>query len=186
MIENVSVIIPAHNEGTRIGAIIQEAFMGAPEVIVDDGSTDKTGAVSLKNGARVIYQPQSGHIHAVKRGFVHASHDLVVTMDGDGERDPKDIPKLVSPILKNEADIVLGTRDLVARPSERFINWVIRWRLPVADTGTGFRALRKAIALQLTLPGRCICGTSVLDYAYLGYGWRRCRFPSGELISPGG
>jgi glycosyltransferase involved in cell wall biosynthesis len=169
VIENVSVIIPAHNEGTRIGDIIREALIQAPEVIViDDGSTDETGAVSLKNGAQVIYQPQSGYIHAIKHGFVHANHDLVVTMDGDGEHDPKDIPKLVSPILKNEADVILGTRDSIARPSERFINWLIRWQLPVADTGTGFRALRKSVALQLTIPGRCICGTSVLEYAYLG------------------
>lgn len=123
MIENVSVIIPAHNEGTRIGGIIQEARVQAPEVIViDDGSTDETGAVALKNGARVIHLPQSGYIHAIKKGFAHARHDLVVTMDGDGEHDPKDIPKLVSPILKSEADVVLGTRDSIARPSERFIN----------------------------------------------------------------
>jgi polyprenyl-phospho-N-acetylgalactosaminyl synthase len=169
VIGSISVIIPAHNEGRRIGAVIQEVFVQASEVIViDDGSTDETAAVSLKNGAQVICQPQSGYIHAIKRGLLHASHDLVVTMDGDGEHDPKDIPKLVCPIVKNEADVVLGTRNFIVRPSERFINWLIRWRLSLADTGTGFRALRKAIALQLTIPGRCICGASVLEYAYLG------------------
>jgi hypothetical protein len=52
-------------------------------------------------------------------------------MDGDGERDPKDIPKLVSPVLKSEADIVLGIREAIARPPERFINWLTRWRMRV-------------------------------------------------------
>jgi glycosyltransferase involved in cell wall biosynthesis len=168
LIENVSVIIPAHNEGTRIGGVIQEACMQAPEVIViNDGSTDETGVIALKNGAWVIQQPQSGYIQAIKQGFDQASHDLVVTMDGDGEHDPKDIPKLVNPILKNEADVVLGIRKTIARPSERFINWLTRWRMQVADTGTGFRAFRKALARQLTIPGWCICGTSVLEYANL-------------------
>jgi hypothetical protein len=75
-------------------------------------------------------------------------------MDGDGEHDPKDIPKLVSPILKREADVVFGIREAIARPSERLINWLVRWRMRVADTGTGFRAFRKAIARQLAIPGR--------------------------------
>jgi glycosyltransferase involved in cell wall biosynthesis len=119
-------------------------------------------------GARVIQQAMAGYIAAVKSGFSMATGQIVVTLDGDGEHMPKDIPRLVQPILLNEADMVLGMRRRIARVSERLISLLCRMRLPVHDTGTGFRAIRRDLAVRLSFPGRCICGTSVLEAYALG------------------
>ena len=82
----VSVIIPARNEASRIGKVVQNAIHQADEVIViDDGSTDGTAAIAKSAGARAISQPGFGYIAAIKRGFHVASGDVFVTMDGDGE-----------------------------------------------------------------------------------------------------
>jgi glycosyltransferase involved in cell wall biosynthesis len=159
------VVIPAYNEATRIGGVVRRASTVADEVIVvDDGSTDNTAAVAEAAGARVVRQTKAGYIAAIRRGFREVRGEVVVTMDADGEHDPKDIPRLVTPILENRADLVLGRRARIPRLSERFLDWLARLRVPQAhDTGTGFRALRRELALKLQLRGRCICGISVLE-----------------------
>ncbi len=166
----ISVIIPAHNEAARIGDVVRGALVIADEVIVvDDGSDDDTASVAEAVGARVVRQANAGYIAAIKRGFRHARGDVVVTMDADGEHRAEDIPRLVAPIAGSWADLVLGRRQRIPRPSERFLNWLARLRVPqVHDTGTGFRALRRELALKLQLRGRCICGISVLEPVSLG------------------
>jgi glycosyltransferase involved in cell wall biosynthesis len=166
---NVSVIIPAHNEALRIAGVIQAALDHVNEVIVvDDGSRDDTAEVAKNAGAHVIRQPNQGYIAAIKRGFSEARGDIVVTLDADGEHDPTDIPSLITPILVGEADMVSGRRTQIARPSERFLNWLTNFQVPIEDSGTGLRALRRDLALKLTLSGKCICGIFVLEAAYHG------------------
>lgn len=162
-------MISAYNEEHRIGDVVRGATDHADEVIViDDGSTDNTADVAEVAGARVIRQTNAGHLPAVKRGFREASGDIVVTMDADGEHRPADIPRLVQPILNDEADLVLGARPHIPRLSERFLNWLTNFRVKVSDSGTGFRALRRELALKLEFNARCICGVSVLEPATLG------------------
>jgi glycosyltransferase involved in cell wall biosynthesis len=166
---DVSVIIPAYNEAARIGPVIRAARQYADEVlVVDDGSADETGMVAEAAGARVVRQANAGYIAAVKRGFREAWGEIVVTMDADGEHRADDIPRLVAPIRDGVADLVLGARSHVARPSERFLNWLTNFRVRVHDSGTGFRALRRELAVRLQLEGRCICGVSVLEPVALG------------------
>lgn len=166
---DVSVVIPAYNEAERIGSVVRDALEQADEVlVVDDGSQDGTAAVAEAAGARVVRQQNAGYIAAIKRGFREARGEVVVTMDADGEHRAGDIPRLVAPILADEADLVLGARREIARPSERFLNWLTNFRMKVSDSGTGFRALRRSLALRLELDGRCICGISVLEPAALG------------------
>jgi hypothetical protein len=167
---HVSVVIPAYNEATRVGDVVCGALAFADEVIVvDDGSSDDTASAAEAAGARVVRQTNAGYIAAVKRGFRQAHGAVVVTMDADGEHWAQDIPRLVAPIVEGCADLVLGRRQWIARPSERFLNWLTRWRVPqVHDTGTGFRAMRRELALKLQLRGRCICGVSVLEPVALG------------------
>jgi glycosyltransferase involved in cell wall biosynthesis len=166
---SVSVVIPAYNEEMRVAAVVRGALAYAGEVIVvDDGSTDGTAQAAEGAGARVVRQANAGYIAAIKRGFREAAGDVVVTMDADGEHRAGDIPRLVAPILAGQADLVLGARGRVARPSERFLNRLASLRVRVSDSGTGFRALRRELALQLKLDGRCICGISVLEPAMLG------------------
>jgi glycosyltransferase involved in cell wall biosynthesis len=164
-----SVVIPAYNEATRIGKTVRQARKYANEVVVvDDGSQDGTAQEAERAGANVIRQQNAGYIAAIKRGFGEAKGDIVVTMDADGEHRAKDIPRLVKPTLEDEADLVLGVRSHIARPSERFLNWLTNLKVEVSDSGTGFRALRRELALKMELEGRCICGISVLEPAAMG------------------
>ena len=165
----VSVIIPAYNEAQRIGPVIRDAFLYADEVlVVDDGSTDRTGEIALEQGARMLRLNHSGYLQALKSGFVQARGDIVVTLDADGEHDPHEIPNLIRLLVNGQTDLVLGKRSRIARPSERLINRLARWKVPVSDTGTGFRAMTRDLALKLTFPGKCLCGTSVLEAHGLG------------------
>lgn len=164
---NTSVVIPAFNEERYIGKVVQTASQYSDEVIVvDDGSHDGTVEAAQVAGARVIRQEHLGYIAAIKRGFREASCDILVTMDGDGEHYASDIPQLTKPILQNKADLVLGCRPYIARPSERLLNWLTNLRVRVRDSGTGFRALNRELALKLDLKGRCTCGILVLEATY--------------------
>lgn len=170
MDQPISAVIAAYNEGRRIGQVVQATSKFADEVIViDDGSIDETGEEAEQAGAKPISnQDKKGYIGAIKTGFRNARGEIIVTLDGDGEHDPGEIPKLIEPILRGEADLVLGLREEIARPSEQFLNWVTNFRVKVTDSGTGFRALKRELALQLELKGRCTCGVFVLEAAALG------------------
>jgi glycosyltransferase involved in cell wall biosynthesis len=161
--------MPAYNEAPRIGKTVREARGYAGEVVVvDDGSVDRTAEEAERAGARVIRQRKAGYIASIKRGFCEARGEVVVTMDADGEHRAQDIPRLMAPILEDEADLVLGVRSHIPRLSERFLNWLTNFKVKVSDSGTGFRALRRTLALKLELKGRCICGISVLEPATMG------------------
>ncbi len=166
----VSVVIPAYNEESRIGEVIKETKRHADRVLViDDGSTDRTANISGEFGAEVVaHKRNKGYLETVKTGFHRVNENIVVTIDADGENDPEDIPRLVGPIRRGEADLVLGKREHVPRLSERFIDFLAKFVVKVSDTGTGFRALRADLAKKLELEGRCPCGTFVLEVARLG------------------
>ena len=161
----VSIVIPAFDEEARVGAVVRSARPYCDEVlVVDDGSQDGTARAAEEAGARVIRQvPNQGYISAIKRGFQEAGGVVLVTLDGDGQFDPSEIPAVVKPILENEADMVQGHRLGFIRPSERFLTWVSSLFGPVGDSGTGFRAGKTDLFRSLELEGRCICGIFSLE-----------------------
>lgn len=167
---SITAIIPAYNEADRIATVIRETLPHVDEVLViDDDSPDETRTVAEEAGARVASnQFDKGYIGGLKTGFGEAQGEIVVTLDADGEHDPSDIPKLFTPIWDDEADLALGQRETIARPSERLINWLTNFRVRVRDSGTGYRALRTNLARQLDLKGRCTCGTFVLEAVQRG------------------
>ncbi len=182
---NVSVVIPAHNEAQFIADVVGRALAGGYDVIVvDDGSTDDTAVLAEKAGARVISQKNSGYIAAIKNGFVHSESEIVVTLDGDGEHPPEEIPRLLEPIIRDGADLVLGSRSHIPRASERLISSLCRSLVGVKDTGTGFRAMKRSLAVSLTFPGVCICGTSVLEAYRLGAKITEVPVASGTTTKP--
>lgn len=161
----VSVIIPAYNESQRIALVVRAAQKYADQVlVVDDGSTDGTREVVEALGARIVENRyRKGYIGAIRTGFKEVNGDIVVTLDADGEHDPSDIPRLVAPISEMRANLVLGKRQEIPRLSERFINWLTNFKVKVGDSGTGFRAMDKELAIKLRLKGKCTCGTLVLE-----------------------
>ena len=166
---SISIVIPAYNEATRIGEVIRSAISYSNDILViDDGSTDNTALVAKNAGARVFSHSHTGYIAAIKKGFREAEGDIIVTIDSDGEHRAEDIPRLTSKIINENIDLVIGTRKRIPRISERFINLLTNLRIKNADSGSGFRAIKKKLALKLHLNGQCTCGILVLEAFYLG------------------
>ena len=112
---SILVCIPAFNEEPTIKNVVEDALRYADSVAVcDDGSLDETKNKAEKAGAYVIkHEKNLGKGAALRSLFKYASYsnaDVIVTMDGDGQSLPKEIPKLTKPINENKSDIVIGYR----------------------------------------------------------------------------
>jgi glycosyltransferase involved in cell wall biosynthesis len=110
-------IVPALNEEHTVPRVIDElrAFdAGLDVVVVDDGSTDRTAEVAAARGAKVLRLPFNlGIGGAVQAGFRFAfenGYDIAVRVDGDGQHDPAQLPRILEPVLRGEADIAVGSR----------------------------------------------------------------------------
>ncbi len=104
----ISVVIPALNEAGNIGRLVEETYAAVPAdmlaevIVIDDASTDRTGAevaalMAAKPGLRCLrHEKRSGQSTALRTGIAAARSDIIATMDGDGQNDPHDIPRLVA------------------------------------------------------------------------------------------
>lgn len=129
-------------------------------IVIDNGSIDNTSQKARDAGAIVIRNiVNQGVLTSLYYGFKSAHSDILVTLNADGQHDPDEVPILVKPILKNEADLVLGTRPNLSYLSERVITALTELKVEVNDASTGFRAISKSIAERMTLHGSCTCGT---------------------------
>jgi glycosyltransferase involved in cell wall biosynthesis len=149
--------IPAYNEEKTIAKVVLKAKKYVDKVIVcDDGSTDMTAEIAEALGAEVIkHERNMGYGAAIISLFKRAREvraDIMVTLDADGQHDPDYIPELTRPIIRGEADIVIGSRFLTSEaetPSYRrigikMINWLTKRKVKeVSDTQSGFRAYSK-------------------------------------------
>jgi polyprenyl-phospho-N-acetylgalactosaminyl synthase len=167
---NITAVIPAHNESNRIINTLNQVKPYVNEIIViDDASTDDTASLASQHGAIVLtHHSNKGYIESIKNGFKKASGDIIVTLDADGEFPADKIPELILPIIDNQADMVQGHRDIVPRPSERFLTWMSQRKINVGDSGTGLRAIRSSLAKSLEIKGACICGVFSLEVASKG------------------
>lgn len=158
----VVACIPAYNEEKTIAKVLLLTKRRVDKVIVcDDGSTDMTAHIAEELGARVVrHERRMGYGAAIQTLFKEArrlNFDVVVTLDADGQHDPKEIQDLLGPIEMDEADIVIGSRflegsnngmPLYRRVGVKFINRLSgnAGKGNVSDSQSGFRAYgRKAI-----------------------------------------
>lgn len=167
---SVVAVIPAYNEARFIGSVVLLTREYVDEVIVvDDGSTDNTGAIARKAGAIVVtHEVNRGKGEALNTGFQKA-HELllptaVVTLDGDWQHLPEELPLVVDPILKGQADVVIGSRYLKHTskvPFQRIlghagftraINLLSGTR--VTDSQSGFRAFSLEAVRQIKFTSR--------------------------------
>ena len=166
MNRRVVAVVPAFDEEAAIGAVVAGIREFDPEidvVVVDDGSSDGTAHAAAAAGATVVRLPFNlGIGAAVQTGFRYAleqDYDVAVRLDGDGQHDPSELPKLLEPLERGEADVVTGSRfrdEGTYRPplGRRLgITWFAKLvsllsRQQVTDTTSGFQALnRSAISL---------------------------------------
>ena len=153
----LALIIPAINEEESIGKTLN----GIPKdlfsqiIVVDNNSTDNTAEEAKNAGASVIFEPIEGYGKACLSGIAALEQDIsiVVFMDGDTADDPKDLPKLLTPITENAADFTLGSRIRGVREkgamtsAQVFGGWLasflmkLFWGFQYSDLGP-FRAIR--------------------------------------------
>lgn len=149
----ITIVIPARNESHSLSQVIQSIralLMAETIIVVDDGSTDETAKVARDAGATVISHPYGmGNGAAIKTGARHASGDILVFMDGDGQHDPADIPRLLEK-LDQGYEMVVGARqaDTHASLGHRLANDTYNHLASfmtgykIEDLTSGFRAVR--------------------------------------------
>jgi glycosyltransferase involved in cell wall biosynthesis len=178
----VSVIIPAMNEAAAIGPLVRELAALAPWreiLVIDDGSTDATGATAEAAGARVVRHPYNkGNGAAVKTGIRHASGDYILIIDGDGQHNPADALRLIARL--GEYDLVVGARtgetqaSLSRRVGNSLLNRLAAFltERPIPDLTSGFRAATRAglVGFLHLLPnGFSTPTTTTLAFIKAGY-----------------
>jgi glycosyltransferase involved in cell wall biosynthesis len=162
----VGVVIPAWNEEESIGLVLRDIPRLAEEiVVVDNGSTDATSVVATAAGATVLSEPRRGYGYACLTGVEYLASrgvEVVVFLDGDHADDPGELPRIVGPLLADEADFVLGSRALGHRergallPQARAGNFFagrfihLFWGVRFTDLGP-FRAIRVTDLLAMDM-----------------------------------
>lgn len=161
----IAVVIPCHNEGRHITAVVRAVRAILPSVIVvDDGSTDDTAPVAQAAGAQVLRLASNrGKGAALKVGLADVlvqDFQFAITMDGDGQHDPADLPKFTEAAAADDAELVIGNRMLDVRAMPWLRRQVNRWmsrRLSrrvgreLPDTQCGYRLVRLAAWRELEL-----------------------------------
>jgi glycosyltransferase involved in cell wall biosynthesis len=155
----VSIVIPVFNEAENLEGVIKKITVldlpGCEIIVVDDGSTDGSADVALKVGANVIRHPYNiGNGAAVKSGIRVARGKIIVLMDGDGQHQPQDIPKLLAET--RDYRMVVGARAKGSKlrfhryAANLFYNLLASYvtQFNVKDLTSGFRALPRVDAMR--------------------------------------
>ena len=169
MTERVAILIPALNAAPTLAAVVRAARAEhEPVVVIDDGSSDATGAVAAEAGATVLHHPVNrGKGGALKTGFAWAKangFDGVITLDADGQHLPAEISKFLRAREETKADLIIGGRahlfhGMLARRrlANRFSAFCIAFAsgARVTDSQSGFRyySMKLIDAVQLRAEG---------------------------------
>lgn len=198
----ITVVIPTKNEQTTIANVIDSVKPYCDEVLVVDGhSTDATKEISLESGARFVLDGGKGKGDGIRMGVKNATGDIIVFIDADGSHDPKDIPKLVKPIMDKRADMVVGCR-MTGGSDElygdlgkylRFIGSMIitltinyRWGVRLTDTQNGFRAVRKNAISNVLLEENIFTIEQEMVMKFLRKGYKVVNAPAHEYARKAG
>jgi glycosyltransferase involved in cell wall biosynthesis len=109
----ISVVIPTYNEAPAIAEVIGAVPQNKAQeiIVVDNGSTDGTAEQAAAAGARVIHEPRKGYGSACCSGANAAGNsDIIVFLDGDRSDDPAQLELIAAPVIKGQADLVIGSR----------------------------------------------------------------------------
>ena len=204
--KSIAVVIPAYNEEQSIAKVIRDIaalrefpgtnasdFLIDDIVVCDNGSTDDTASEACNAGARVIYESQPGYGSACLAAIkVLKNPDIVVFVDGDHSVKATETISLLEEIVKNDADLVIGSRISAKRerfslsPQQRFGNFLasmlirIIWRQPVSDLGP-FRAITFSALKKLKMKDRKYGWTVEMQVKAIQQGMKIIEVPVSTL-----
>jgi glycosyltransferase involved in cell wall biosynthesis len=157
----VLALVPAYNEKDHIAKVVSQAAQYLPVLVVDDGSVDATSEIALKAGAVAIRQePNQGKGAAMTKGFLYAlehGYDAVITLDGDGQHDPDEIPLFIDEYKKTKSDLIIGQRNFRKMPfvrmcsntlGTRMFSWAMGQFIP--DNQSGYRLISADLMRSIT------------------------------------
>jgi glycosyltransferase involved in cell wall biosynthesis len=166
----LSVVIPIMNEEENIQPLIKEVDNALKDIeyeliLIDDGSSDKTitniKTYALENTKLLIFNRNYGQTTAMAAGIEEACGELIVTLDGDLQNDPSDIPAMIEKLEKEDCDVVAGIRAkrqdglILRKIPSKIANWLIRKSTGVyiSDYGCTLKLFKKDVAKNLGLYG---------------------------------
>lgn len=197
-LSDVVVIIPARNEETSIPLVLRDLPAVGAVIVVDNGSTDATAASALRHGAEVVYEGRTGYGSACLAGLAEIERTVIagyrpapgviVFLDADYSDHVDLLPKLVAPILADEADFVLGSRltgqrERGAMPPQSVVGnrlacslMRLIWRARYTDLGP-FRAIRYDTLRTLNMEDRNFGWTVEMQIKAVAAGLRIAEIP---------
>ncbi len=160
----LSVIIPVYNEELTIGNIIDRTKMAMQQIglpyeiiVVDDHSRDRSLEVAKKHGCRLLtLKEHCGKGYALRAGFAKAKGDIIITIDSDASHRPEELARVLTPVLADRVDMVIGSRylnqkNVAARKLNAFgvriFNFLIELLTgtTITDSQSGYRAMKRQI-----------------------------------------
>lgn len=187
----ISVVIPAFNEASSIGLVIEALPRHLLDeiIVVNNGSSDETAAIAQSHGARVIDEQRRGYGWACLAGIAAAERaDIFVFIDADFSDHPEELPSVVGPILAGEADMVIGARTPSKRepgamlPQAVFGNWLATtliawiWGFRFTDLGP-FRAITADALDRIGMEDKTYGWTVEMQVKALRHGLRVTETP---------
>jgi len=169
----LSVIIPVYNEELTVGNVIDRVKLALQKIgleyeiiVVDDHSYDRSLDVVREHYSKLYTLKQHmGKGYALRAGFAKAKGDIIVTLDSDGSHRPEELERVLTPILKNKTDLVIGSRYLNQKNvatrklnafGVRIFNSLIQLLTgtAVTDSQSGYRAMKREVVDKLKLYAR--------------------------------
>jgi glycosyltransferase involved in cell wall biosynthesis len=166
----LSVVIPMFNEEqtigdviTRVKAALQKIGFENEIIVVDDCSIDRSVEISKSQNVKVYsLKKHMGKGYALRAGFAKAKGEIIVTIDSDGSHRPEELPLLLTPILQDQTDLVIGSRFLREKPASakklnaagvRLFNGLIKifTGTAVSDSQSGYRIMKAEVLKNLKL-----------------------------------
>ena len=157
----VSVIIPTKNEEEAIGKVLAEIPRDiVDEIIVVDSSNDRTSEIAEIYGAKVIKESRKGYGRAYKTGFLYATGDIIVTLDGDGSYPAYYVPELIKNLLSEDLDFITTNRFALMEPGSmssihKLGNYVLSlacrllFCISISDSQSGMWCFKRSILRKI-------------------------------------
>ena len=179
------VVLPVLNEREALPWVLERMPAGYDPIVVDNGSTDGSGALAASLGARVVREPVPGFGAACFAGLTASTAEIVCFMDCDASFDPGELPRVADPVALGTADLVMGTRKgaregfpVHARAANRVLSLELRRRAGVRVTDLGpMRAARREGLLALEIQDRRFGWPLEMVLRAAKAGWRISEVP---------